>query len=175
MNRFIPFISFAGLVILFAAMMSSERNPKELKSALIDKPIPAFSLPALIADKPIISDSDLPSDTPYIVNFFASWCVPCRAEHDSLINLKQRGIPIIGVSYKDTPQASLRFLNELGDPYMLSISDERGRTGIDFGVTGVPETFIVDANGIIRYRHWGPVVGEAALAKVFAALEKVEQ
>jgi len=173
MNRFVPLLILLAIVSLFAMMMGRDRNPGELNSVLIGKAPPAFSLPHLTGDG-VLTEADLVTGKPLLVNFFASWCVPCRAEHKALMELAQTdNVPIIGIAYKDKPAASRAFLDELGDPFTVAIRDESGRTGIDFGVTGVPETFLIDGNGRIRYRHWGPIIGDKAKAKVLAEIAKV--
>jgi len=109
-----------------------------------------------------------------LVNFFASWCVPCRAEHDNLMKLAgELKIPIIGIAYKDDPKRSLAFLDELGTPFTKTAQDRDGRVGIDWGVTGVPETFLIDGDGIIRYRHWGPIVGDSMEKRLLPQLREL--
>ncbi|TNE64663.1 MAG: DsbE family thiol:disulfide interchange protein [Alphaproteobacteria bacterium] len=172
MQRFLPLVVVLALVVLFLAMMLSDRNPKEIKSVIVGREAPAFSLPGLKDATATITDADLKSGQPILVNFFASWCVPCRAEHEHLMELaRERHIPIIGIAYKDDPEKARAFLEELGDPYMVTANDADGRTGIDWGVSGVPETFVIDGKGIVRYRHWGPVVDGNIEAKVMPAIE----
>jgi len=173
MARFAPLIFVAALFGMFLYLMTQDdRNIREIKSVLIGKPVPAFSLPGLSADAEGLTSADLKTGEPVLVNFFASWCVPCRAEHDSLMALAgDHGVKIIGVAYKNEPARALAFLDELGNPFARTASDLNGRLAIDFGVTGVPETFIIDGSGVITYRHWGPIVGDSLEAKLLPALE----
>ncbi|WP_286829111.1 MULTISPECIES: DsbE family thiol:disulfide interchange protein [Kordiimonas] len=176
MQRFVPLIIVLALAGLFFMMMTQEgRNPNEIKSVMIGKPAPAFALPGLDAGAPGLTDADLRTGEPVLVNFFASWCVPCRAEHESLMALaREHGVSIIGIAYKDTPDRSLAFLDELGNPFAKTGADLDGRVAIDWGVTGVPETFLVDGSGTIVYRHWGPIVGDGLEAQVLPALEALK-
>jgi len=173
MQRFVPLIIVLALAGLFFMMMTEEgRNPNEIKSVMIGKSAPAFTIPGLEVDAPGLTDADLKTGKPVLVNFFASWCVPCRAEHESLMKLaREHGVAIIGIAYKDTPDRALAFLDELGNPFTRMGADLDGRVAIDWGVTGVPETFLVNGDGTIVYRHWGPIVGDGIEAKVLPALE----
>ncbi len=133
------------------------RDPSTLPSALIGKPAPTFELPALEATgKPGLASTDLTGKV-QLVNVFASWCGPCRVEHPILMKLAKDGVPVQALNYKDEPADAARFLTELGDPYEKIGVDRNGRTGIEWGVYGVPETFVVDAEGIIRHKHVGPL------------------
>ena len=157
-----PALLFAVLVALFALRLGGDRNPQELKSVLIGRPAPGFTVPALTGGNGPLSHTDLSTGGPLLVNFFASWCLPCRAEHDNLMRLaRDEGIPIIGIAYKDKPRAARAFLADLGNPFIRTGLDESGRVGIEWGVTGVPETFLIDGEGIVRYRHFGPIVGDS--------------
>ena len=149
----LPLLLFLALIGYFIAGL--QRDPHILPSAMIDKPAPDFSLPALVADKPGIARADL--DGPLLVNFFASWCVPCRAEHPMLGVLANEGVPLLGIAWKDKPEDARAWLAELGDPYRRLAIDRDGRVGIDFGVYGVPETYVIDRTGKIRYRQVGPI------------------
>ncbi|MFC4346439.1 DsbE family thiol:disulfide interchange protein [Kordiimonas lipolytica] len=173
MQRFVPLVIVLSMFGLFFFMMTDEdRNPNEIKSVIIGKPAPTFSIPGLEPDAPALSSADLKTGQPVFVNFFASWCVPCRAEHESLMALaREHGARVIGIAYKDTPDRALAFLDELGDPFTKTGADLDGRVAIDWGVTGVPETFLVDGSGTVVYRHWGPIVGDGLEAKVLPALE----
>ncbi len=135
------------------------RDSQELPSALIDQPVPPFDLPPVAGmAQPGLASGDLGGDVK-LVNVFASWCAPCRVEHPVLTRLAEvHGVPLYGVNYKDKPEAATTFLDELGNPYTRIGADEDGRAGIELGVYGVPETFIVDRDGRIRYRHPGPVM-----------------
>ena len=174
-RRFIPLLIMLAIFAVFLKMMGEDRNPNEIKSVLIDKPAPAFSLPALTEGGAAITEADLKTGKPILVNFFASWCVPCRAEHDNLMRIAfEEGVPIIGIAYKDKPAHSLAFLEELGNPFAQTAKDEDGRAAIDWGVTGVPETFLIDGDGVVRYRHWGPIVGDSFEARLLPKLQELQ-
>lgn len=147
----------AGAFFLWG--LDPERDPSAIPSALIDRPAPEFALsPIEGTEGPGLSTADLAGEGVTLVNFFASWCLPCRAEHPLLVRLSQEdGVRIVGINYKDKPEEARKWLEELGDPYARIGADQDGRAAIEWGVTGVPETFIVDAQGRIRYRHIGPI------------------
>ena len=149
----IPVIVFAAVGIGLAVGLT--RDPGTLPSALLDRPVPAFELPALEGGDGL-SSADLKGRVS-LVNVFASWCVPCRIEHPVLMRLAQEGAPIFGINYKDPPDQAQTWLAELGDPFEKIGADRNGRVGIEWGVYGVPETFVVDAEGRIRHRHVGPI------------------
>ncbi|WP_126454784.1 DsbE family thiol:disulfide interchange protein [Sulfuriflexus mobilis] len=156
MTRYLlPLGIFIGLVVLLAAGLTL--NPRYVPSPLIDKPAPVFSLPQLHRPDQSISPADMLGKV-WLLNVWASWCVACRAEHPLMNELARSGeVAIIGLNYKDRPEAALQWLRQLDNPYRISAVDEAGRAGIDWGVYGVPETFVVDKQGIIRYKHVGPV------------------
>ncbi|MEM7026242.1 MAG: DsbE family thiol:disulfide interchange protein [Pseudomonadota bacterium] len=149
----IPILVFGAIGVGLAVGLT--RDPGTLPSALIDQPVPTFELPALEGDEGF-SNADL-SGQVSLVNVFASWCVPCRVEHPLLMRLAESGVPIYGINYKDPPDQAKAWLEELGDPFKKIGTDRNGRVGIEWGVYGVPETFVVDAEGRIRYRHVGPI------------------
>jgi cytochrome c biogenesis protein CcmG, thiol:disulfide interchange protein DsbE len=149
----IPVIVFTAVGIGLAVGLT--RDPGTLPSALLDRPVPAFELPALEGGDGL-SSADLKGRVS-LVNVFASWCVPCRIEHPVLMRLAQEGVPIFGINYKDPPDQAQAWLAELGNPFEKIGADRNGRVGIEWGVYGVPETFVVDAEGRIRHRHVGPI------------------
>ena len=155
-KRFLPLIIFGGIFIAF--LVGLTLNPREIPSALINKPVPDFSLPSLEGAGVGLDTAALKDpDHIIVVNFYASWCGPCRVEHPALENLGQtKGIKLYGIAYKDRPANSLSFLRSLGNPYDRIGADLKGRNAIDWGVTGTPETFIIK-DGIIRYQHIGPI------------------
>tara|TARA_R110000772_G_scaffold49123_6_gene112792 strand:- start:105604 stop:106191 length:588 start_codon:yes stop_codon:yes gene_type:complete len=155
-----PVVVFAGLAVALGWGLT--RDPKVLPSALIDKPVPEFNLPSVKGRTSGLASADLSGEVS-IVNVFASWCLPCKAEHPIWMDLKARNVvPIHGLNYKDTPDDASAWLNRLGDPYKRTGADLDGRVAIDWGVYGVPETFIVSADGRIAYKHVGPVTQEIA-------------
>ncbi|HTZ81002.1 MAG TPA: DsbE family thiol:disulfide interchange protein [Stellaceae bacterium] len=150
----LPVLAFTALVGYF--FLALQRDPSILPSAMIDKPAPAFDL-AGVAGAPGFARADAAGQV-VLVNFFASWCVPCRLEHPLLMQLShQLKVPLYGIDYKDKPEDATRFLQEFGDPYKRIGADRDGRVGIDFGVYGVPETYVIDKAGRIRLRHVGPL------------------
>lgn len=151
LKLFAPLALFALLALLLFRGLSLD--PQALPSALIDKPLPVFSLPSLEGDEPI-RDTDLQTG-PLLLNVWATWCIACRVEHPYLQELADAGVPIYGVNYKDDVDAAKKWLAELGDPYRSSIVDLQGTLGLDLGVYGAPETYFIDAQGVIRYRHVG--------------------
>ena len=153
LKLFLPLVIFVVLAGFLYRGLSLD--PMELPSALIDKPLPAFSLTAL-ADGRVLTRDDVIGE-PALFNVWATWCISCRAEHPYLQRLADTGIPIYGINYKDEDQAARRWLQELGDPYRANIVDREGSLGVDLGVYGAPETYLVDADGVIRYRHVGVV------------------
>lgn len=154
----LPLALFLGMAVYFAKGLT--KDPSVIPSALIDQPVPEFSLPALKPDKPGLATGDLKGDVA-IVNVFASWCVPCRAEHPLWMELAKRGdVPIHAINWKDQKGAAINWLDELGDPYARIGHDGDNTAGIEWGVYGVPETYIIDREGRIRYKHVGPVFPE---------------
>ncbi len=161
MNK-IPLVLFLLLVGCFAALLLQGKNPAELESVMIGRPAPAFDLKGF-------SSRNL-QGTPSLVNVFASWCLPCQLEQGMLEKIgAAENIPIYGLNYKDTPQKLALWLKKFGDPYDAIGADADGRVAIDWGVTGVPETFIVDAAGVIRYKHVGMVTDDV-YQKIFKPL-----
>jgi cytochrome c biogenesis protein CcmG/thiol:disulfide interchange protein DsbE len=158
-NKFlIPIIFFVLVGILLAYGLT--QDPRKIPSPLIDKPLPDFTLATVADEKVRVSKTSLLGRV-YLLNVWASWCVACKQEHPLLMALARSGqVPIIGLNYKDERQAALQELASQGNPYELSLADNNGRLGIELGVYGVPETFLIDAQGIIRYKHVGPVTAE---------------
>jgi len=157
-RRILPISVF----IVFAVMMGFfykglQLDPKLLPSALLDKPAPSFSLPQLHNASLTFTPEEMKGKV-WLLNVWASWCEACRQEHPLFMQLARRGdFPIYGLNYKDQPEDAKQWLIQLGDPYKVSISDVEGNVGIDFGVYGVPETFLIDKEGVIRYKHVGPM------------------
>lgn len=170
----IPVILFAALAALFWKGLSG--NPSEIPSALINKPVPDFTLqPVSGLDVPGLATADLRTGKVAVVNVWASWCAPCRIEHPLLTELARRpDITLLGINYKDEPENAVRFLGVLGQPFAAIGSDRDGRTAVNWGVYGVPETFVVDGQGFIRYKHIGPLTPEAITGKLSAEIEKAK-
>lgn len=151
----IPLVLFVVLVVFLAIGLT--RDPRSLPSALLDKPAPAFSLPQLKDPARPFSAEDMRGKV-WMLNVWASWCAACRDEHPHLFEYAKSGaVPIYGLNYKDKSEDALRWLEDLGDPYVLSAVDLDGRVGIDYGVYGAPESYIIDKSGTIRFKHVGPV------------------
>lgn len=175
MNRllfFLPLVALLALVITFGFGM--QRDPKILPSPLVGQPVPSFELASLEEGGQALMSSLLASDgEPKLLNVFASWCVSCKVEHPLLMRLAEEGVPIYGLDWKDRPEDGRAYLAARGNPFRAVGSDPSGRAGIELGVTGTPETFVIDARGIIRHRHVGPItaeVWEEELAPMLARL-----
>ncbi|REL28228.1 DsbE family thiol:disulfide interchange protein [Thalassotalea euphylliae] len=153
--RFLPLIVFIALgAVLYRGLFL---KPQELPSALIGKPVPAFSLPGLKNAEAVLTPASLKGQI-VLLNVWATWCPSCRYEHPYLIDLAKGGqVSLYGLNYKDDRQAALKWLDDLGDPYLLNVFDEAGRLGLDLGVYAAPETFVIDHHGIIRKRFAGPI------------------
>lgn len=166
MKRFTRALPFAIPVVAFAAVAALlgfglGNDPSVVPSVLIGKPAPAFALPALDERSRGLSSADLAQGEISVVNVFASWCVPCRAEHPFVSEIgRMEGVALYGIAYKDAPEDARGFLDELGDPYERVGADIDGRAGIELGVYGVPETFFIGPDGIVRYKHIGPILPE---------------
>ncbi len=165
-----PPLIFAGFVVL-AGIGMFRKDPNELRSTLIGKPAPAITEVGL-ADFPAVTAETLPTGQVTLVNFWASWCPPCRAEHPKLLEMAAAGMPIVGVNFKDTEGPATAYLTDDGNPFVAVAFDPRGRTAIDWGVTAPPETFILDADGTVLYRFAGPLVGSDYEQRFLPELEK---
>ncbi len=163
---------FAGLVVLFFVALGRE-DPDALPSALVGRVAPALSIEPF-ADEPVLNDRVLHAPEAKIVNFWASWCAPCRVEHPNLTMLAEAGFGVHGINYKDTPAQAARFLRQLGNPFTTLAADPKGRTGIDWGIYGVPETFVIDADGRILLRHAGPITQRSLERSILPALAGAE-
>jgi cytochrome c biogenesis protein CcmG/thiol:disulfide interchange protein DsbE len=169
---FVPLGAFALLAIVLGVGL--QLNPREVPSPFINKPAPAFQLPRLHQPGQLLAAADLKGQV-WLLNVWASWCVACRVEHPLLVELsKQNTVPIYGLNYKDDPRAALEWLRQFGDPYTDSISDRDGRVGIDYGVYGVPETFVIDKAGVVRHKHTGPVTPEAWETDILPLVKRLQ-
>jgi cytochrome c biogenesis protein CcmG, thiol:disulfide interchange protein DsbE len=168
----IPLAAFLALAVILAVGL--KRDPREVPSPLIDKPAPKFSLTRLDDANRVVRLEDL-RGKPFILNVWASWCVACREEHPVLVEFaKKRAVPLYGLDYKDTRADAGAWLSRFGNPYDVSLFDADGRVGIDFGVYGVPETFVIDGNGVIRMKHIGPLTPEVLADEIEPLLKKLD-
>lgn len=174
MMRFIlPLVIF--LVVAAFLYVGLGLKPREVPSPFIDKPAPAFSLPQLHEPAKKFTPADMKGRV-WLFNLWASWCVSCREEHPVLMSLAQQNIvPIVGLDYEDKAVDAEAWLIKAGNPYLLNVSDVEGRVGIDYGVTGVPETFVIDKQGVIRYKEIGPITQEVWQQKILPLVTKLEQ
>ena len=173
MKRYLlPLLVFLVLLGFLAAGLSLK--PREVPSPLIDKPAPAFSLPLLATPDKQLSLQDMRGKV-WLLNVWASWCVACRIEHPLLVELSGAGaVPIYGLNYKDKRDDALGWLAKFGNPYVASLSDAEGLVGIDYGVYGVPETFVIDKNGMIRMKHIGPVTPEVLRDDILPLVKRLD-
>jgi cytochrome c biogenesis protein CcmG, thiol:disulfide interchange protein DsbE len=172
MNRYLLPLGIFIVIAVFLGI-GLGLDPREVPSPLINKPAPAFSLPQLQQPTQSFSHADMKGKV-WLLNVWASWCVACRDEHPVLVEFARTGqVPIVGLNYKDERADGLRWLSQFGDPYRLSVYDREGRVGIDYGVYGVPETFLIDKNGIIRYKRIGVVTPEILRDKILPMVKEL--
>lgn len=168
----IPLAVFLVLVGFF--WKSLQVDPTEVPSPLIDKPAPVFSLPQLQAPEKMLSPASLRGQV-WLFNVWASWCVSCRQEHPVLVDLARTGeVPIYGLNYKDQREDALGWLQQFGNPYVASAYDQQGQVGIDYGVYGVPETYIIDRDGVIRHKHIGPITEEVLQQEILPIVRRLK-
>lgn len=165
---FTPFFVFAGLLVVVWVTLASGGARNDATQGLLGREAPAYVLAPLTGETPVTSAAY--EGRRYVVNFFASWCVPCRYEHPWLMDLKARGVPIVGVAYKDAPEKTAAFLARDGDPYAAVGQDPAGRFGLELGIEGVPETFVIDSDGTIIALHRGPITEEVMRDRILPAL-----
>ncbi|MFQ5466515.1 MAG: DsbE family thiol:disulfide interchange protein [Kiloniellaceae bacterium] len=171
----LPTLIFAIVAGYFLWGLDPERDPREIPSVLIGKPVPNFDLPPVEGRTLGLSTSDLKGEVS-LVNVFASWCTECRREHPVFMSLKENNIvPIHGLNYKDKPKDAREWLEELGDPYTRTGADISGRVGIEFGVYGVPETFVIDKAGMIAYKHIGAVTPRVLREKILPLIKDLRK
>ncbi|WP_136416635.1 MULTISPECIES: DsbE family thiol:disulfide interchange protein [Oxalobacteraceae] len=173
MKRFLlPLGVFIGLLVFLA--IGLRLNPREIPSPFIGKPAPAFKLTQLQAPDKTISPQDMKGQV-WLLNVWASWCVSCRQEHPVLMDFARTNtLPIVGLNYKDKREDGLGWLREFGNPYSVSAFDNDGRVGIDYGVYGVPETFVIDKQGVIRMKYTGPITPEAIAEKLLPLIKELK-
>src|SRR5262249_47537997 len=171
--RFIlPLLIF--VVLLMFLWVGLSLNPREVPSPLVGKPAPAFQLARLDDPTKTVTDTDLRGQV-WVLNVWASWCVSCMEEHPVLVALSKQGIvPMYGLNYKDEPAAAHQWLARNGNPYTLSLSDPDGRVGIDYGVYGVPETYVIDKGGIIRYKQIGPANPQVLSERILPLVKRLQ-
>ena len=173
MKYLLPLALFLVLVVFLAIGLS--RDPREVPSPLVNKPAPAFSLPQLAKPEQRFKSEEMRGRV-WLLNVWASWCVACREEHPLLLELaRARLVPVYGLNYKDERQDALNWLKEFGDPYVMNLVDADGRVGIDYGVYGVPETFVIDREGVIRYKQIGPVTPEALRDRIIPLVRELQK
>ena len=169
---FLPLLVLIGLVVLF--VFGLQNDPRLVPSPFIGKPVPEFTLPRLDQPATMVKSSELKGATS-LINIWATWCIPCRQEHPLLMDLaKESDVKIFGLNYKDISSDAIIWLAQLGNPYDLTLVDEDGRAGIDLGVYGVPETFVVDRDGIIQYKHVGPLTDEIMDELIIPMIKELE-
>ena len=173
--RGLRFLPFAIVAVVFAALVWRLANPPEteIESRMIGKPVPQVSASAVLPGKPAFTAASLSRGRPTLVNFFASWCVPCIAEAPVLMELKRRGVPIVGIAVRDRPEDVAGFLAEHGDPFQAIVADPESKLQLAFGSAGVPETFLVDGEGIIRMEHIGPIESDE-IPEIVSAVESAQ-
>jgi len=174
MNKYIiPLAVFVALLVFLFVGLSL--NPREVPSPFIGKPAPGFELAELHAPDKRFARKDMDGKV-WMLNVWASWCVACREEHPVLVELaKRKTVPLVGLNYKDKPEDAKAWLKQFGDPYTLSVTDRDGRVGIDYGVYGVPETFLIDKQGVIRLKQIGPVTPEVLEKKILPLVRELEK
>ena len=173
MNRavaLIPIVALLALIGVGVVLLTREQTRENFSEGRIGRPAPSYSLASLNESEPVASAAR--AGRPYVINVFASWCTPCRAEHPQLMALQAGGVDIVGVAYKDRPEATLRFLTELGNPFADVGLDPDGRFGLDLGITGAPDTFVIGADGSIVAVHRGPLTPEVVEETILPALQQ---
>jgi cytochrome c biogenesis protein CcmG/thiol:disulfide interchange protein DsbE len=174
-RRLLPLVAFGALALLLfvGVRMNAGRDTSAIPSPLIGKPVPAFSLPVLGDPKRMITNADL-RGKPVLINVWGSWCPTCRDEHPQITALARSGkVRVLGYNYKDAPEDAQRWLQQFGDPFELVIADEDGRAALDWGIYGAPETFLVDAGGVIRWKTVGPVTEDVIHDQIEPALARM--
>jgi len=156
----LPSIVFFLILSIFFYLLTIERNPSEIPSNFLNKKVPTFEAESLFKNEKFISSNEFKNEI-ILVNFFATWCKPCRDEHAYIKSFaNEKSLKIIGINYKDNPEKTIKWLKDLGNPYKNILIDRNGKIAIDWGVYGIPETFIINSNGIIKYRHVGPITNK---------------
>jgi cytochrome c biogenesis protein CcmG/thiol:disulfide interchange protein DsbE len=171
-RRHWPLAAAAGVVAVLGAGLGL--RPREGPAALVGRAAPPFRLPRLRGTQPPLESAELLGRT-WLLNVWASWCAPCREEHPLLVQLaRESGVPLVGVNHMDDPRAAEEWLLRLGDPYAASLVDREGRVGIDYGLQGVPDTFVIDPAGVVRFRHAGPLTAAVWQGSLRPLLERLQ-
>jgi cytochrome c biogenesis protein CcmG/thiol:disulfide interchange protein DsbE len=173
----LPVVVFAVVAGYFLWGLDPGRDPSAVPSAMVDKPVPDFELPPVEGmDMPGLTSADLANGEVALVNFFASWCIPCKYEHPLLMDLAEdKVVRVLGINYRDKPEDARRWLAKLGNPYSQIGADENGRVAIDWGLSGVPETFVIDRDGRIRYQHLGPMTPQLLQETILPMVENLSR
>ncbi len=173
MMRFMLPVGVFALLVAFL-WVGLGLNPRELPSPLIGKPAPAFERPTLTDPSRTLSTEDMKGQV-WLLNVWASWCAACRVEHPLFVELERLGlVPIVGLNYKDRREDALAWLQQFGNPYAVVVTDEDGKVGIDYGVYGVPETYLIDRDGIVRFKQVGPVTREVLRDEILPLIEELK-
>ena len=172
MSRLLPLLAFIALALLLfvGVRMNSGKDNSAIPSPLLGKTAPAMRLPELVLPESRIGIADLKGKA-YVLNVWGSWCVSCRVEHPVITELAQSGTMVVGYNYKDSPEDAARWLARYGNPFALVVQDRDGQAALDWGIYGAPETFVIDAQGIVRYKHIGPLTREIIAADILPALK----
>tara|TARA_Y100000590_G_C15569360_1_gene957948 strand:+ start:582 stop:1112 length:531 start_codon:yes stop_codon:yes gene_type:complete len=169
----IPALIFLFILSIFFYLLIIERNPSEVPSNLLNKSVPKFEAESLLEKEKFLSLNEFGNEV-ILVNFFATWCLPCRDEHIYIKRFAdEKKLRVIGVNYKDNSQKAIQWLKDLGNPYSNVLTDKNGRIAIDWGVYGIPETFVINSKGIIKYRHVGPIT-KKIYEKINLLIKKIE-
>lgn len=175
MSRLLPLLAFIALaILLFAGVrMNSGKDNSAIPSPLIGKPAPSLDrLPVLVTPQQSIAPEQLKGRA-FVLNVWGSWCVSCRVEHPVITDMAKSGIPVVGYNYKDPAEDALRWLDQFGNPFALIVQDEDGTAALDWGIYGAPETFVIDAKGIVRFKHIGPLTPEIVETSIRPIMQEV--
>ena len=173
MSRLLPLLAFIAIALLLfiGVRMNSGKDNSAIPSPLIGKSAPALQLPELVLPESRLAAADLKGRA-YVLNVWGSWCVSCRVEHPVITELAKSGVNMVGYNYKDSPEDAARWLAQYGNPFALVIQDRDGQAALDWGIYGAPETFVVDAAGIVRFKHIGPLTPEIVQEQILPALQE---
>lgn len=172
-QRIVPIVVIVALITLLGYGLT--RNPSALPSVMIGKSVPDFDLPTLASKQPMLTNTALNGQVT-MINVWASWCLSCRSEHPLITEITQRtGVPVVGLNYKDTRPQALQWLNRFGNPFAVVAFDKKGQLGFDLGVSAVPETFIIDTNGMIRHKIVGPITPQLMNNTLIPMIQRLQQ